>query len=38
MNHEVALSVLADRADLWSLLTDNHVTAVRALPHHILIT
>ena len=37
MNHEVALWMLAHWADLWSLLTDNDVTAVRALPHHILV-
>jgi hypothetical protein len=37
MNHEIALCMLAYRAKLRSLLTDNYVTAVRALPHHILI-
>ena len=38
MNHEIALGMLANRANLWSLLSNYNVTAVRALPHHILIT
>ena len=38
MNHEVALCMLANRADLWSLLSYYDMTAVRALPHHILVT
>ncbi len=38
MNHEIALRMLADRAKLRSLLSDNHMSAVRALPHHILVT
>ena len=38
MNHEIALCMLAYRTDLRSLLTYYDVTAVRALPHHILVT
>ena len=38
MDHEVALGMLAHWAKLRSLLSDNDVTAVRALPHHILVT
>jgi hypothetical protein len=38
MNHEIALGMLAYRAKLRSLLSDHYMTAVRALPHHILIT
>jgi len=37
MNHEIALCMLAYRADLRSLLADHDMTAVRALPHHILV-
>ena len=37
MNHEVTLGMLADWAEFRSLLSDDHVTAVRALPHHILV-
>ena len=28
MNHEVTLGMLTNRAKLWSLLTDNYMTAV----------
>ena len=38
MNHEVALCMLAYRAHLRSLLANHDMTAVRALPHHILVT
>ena len=38
MNHEIALRMLAYRAELRSLLADHDMTAVRALPHHILVT
>ena len=37
MDHEVALCMLAYCAELRSLLADNYVAAVRALPHHILV-
>ena len=37
MNHEVALRMLAHRADFRSFLAYNDMTAVRTLPHHILV-
>ena len=38
MNHEITLSMLAYRTKLRSLLANHYMTAIRALPHHILIT
>ena len=37
MDHKVALRMLAYRAELRSLLSDNYMTAVRALPHHVAV-
>ena len=38
LNLEVSLRVSTYRANLWSLLADYDVTAVRALPDHIALT